>query len=203
MTEKTRKKLIFATRNEGKIRELTALLAGLDIQVESLADYPDAPDVIEDGVTFQDNAVKKARAAAAFTGCMAVADDSGLMVDALDGRPGVFSARYAGEDATDENNIEKLLSALDGMPREKRGAAFRCVLVLYRPDGNCEAFEGVWKGKIADAPAGEGGFGYDPVFIVPEYGKTVAELPIELKNRLSHRAKAFKKLRERLADMTM
>jgi len=195
--------MIFATRNKGKLRELTALLAGLDIQVESLADYWDAPDVIEDGATFHDNAVKKARAAAAFTGCTAIADDSGLMVDALSGRPGVFSSRYASEDATDEDNIEKLLSELDGMPREERGAAFRCVLVMCQPDGNYEAFEGIWSGEIADAPAGEGGFGYDPVFIIPEYGKTVAELPMDVKNRFSHRATAFRKLRERLAEITM
>lgn len=146
-----------------------------------------------------ENALKKARTVTALTGLPALADDSGLEVEALGGAPGIYSSRYAGERADDAMNIAKLLKALEGVPEGKRGAAFRCVLVLCRPDGNHLDFEGRWPGRITDRPAGQGGFGYDPVFFVPEMGMTVAEMPPEIKNRISHRARAFERLREWLA----
>jgi len=192
-------KIVVATKNKGKLRELRALLEGTDLEVSSLADYPAMAEVVEDGTTFFENALKKAKAVAAFTGETAVADDSGLEVAALGGRPGIHSARYAGEKAGDRENVTKLLNELEEVPPARRDAAFRCVLVLCRPDGAFEAFEGSWEGKITMIPRGENGFGYDPVFLVPEYGKTAAEIPPELKNRLSHRAKALQKLKKKLA----
>ena len=161
----------------------------------SLNDYNNIPEILEDGQTFLDNALKKARIVSEFTGETVLADDSGLEVGVLDGRPGIFSARYAGPNATDEENIQKLLEALRGVPPEKRGAAFRCVLVLYRPDSHFETFDGYWQGKISERPLGNNGFGYDPVFFLPVYGLTAAQLPPEVKNRLSHRAQASQKLK--------
>jgi XTP/dITP diphosphohydrolase len=142
--------------------------------------------------------LKKARVISEYTGKMVIADDSGLEVDSLGGRPGIHSARYSGSDADDEKNIQKLLQELKDVPIEKRGAAFKCVLVLYNPDGTFESFEGTLRGEIAVSPSGSEGFGYDPVFIVPEYDRTVAELSPDIKNTISHRAKAFKKLKESL-----
>ena len=192
------RKIVLASKNKGKLRELTALLADEGVTLASLNDYPKIPEVVEDGQSFFENALKKARAVAGASGEAALADDSGLEVEALGGAPGIRSARYAGEPADDRRNIRKLLEELDGVPREKRRAAFRCVLVLCTPDGECESFDGRWEGSIAEEPAGQGGFGYDPVFYVPELGKTVAELPAETKNRLSHRARALLKFKERL-----
>ncbi|PKN33173.1 MAG: non-canonical purine NTP pyrophosphatase [Deltaproteobacteria bacterium HGW-Deltaproteobacteria-19] len=192
------KTVVFASRNRGKIREIRALLEGLPISLRSLDDFPDAPDVEEDGDTFWANARKKALAIARHTGCAALADDSGLTVAALGGAPGVHSARYAGENADDAKNIDKLLRVMKDIPKERRNAAFRCVLVLCEPDGSCESFEGAWDGRIAETPDGDGGFGYDPVFYVPALGKTVARLSLEEKNRLSHRARAFGRFREAL-----
>lgn len=176
------------------------MLAGLGINVLSLEDFPDIPEIAEDGETFLDNALKKARAVAELTGETVLADDSGLEVEALKGAPGVHSSRYAGDGADDAKNITKLLAELREVPPGERKAAFRCVLVLYQPGGRWETFEGRWEGEIAQAPAGEGGFGYDPVFYLPESGLTVAELSAESKNRLSHRARAFEKLKERLGE---
>lgn len=192
-------KIVVATKNQGKLRELRALLEGTDLELCSLADYPAMAEVVEDGTTFLENALKKAKAVSAFTGETAVADDSGLEVAALGGRPGIHSARYAGEKAGDRENVMKLLRELEEVPPARRDAAFRCVLVLCRPGSAFEAFEGSWEGKITMIPRGENGFGYDPVFLVPEYGKTAAEIPPELKNRLSHRAKALQKLKKKLA----
>jgi len=192
------KTVVFASRNRGKIREIRALLEDLPIVLRSLDDFPDAPEVEEDGDTFLENALKKALAIARYTGCAAMADDSGLTVDALGGAPGVHSARYAGEGADDGRNIEKLLREMQDIPEKERGAAFRCVLVLCEPDGSCESFEGAWEGRIAEKPDGDGGFGYDPVFYLPGLGKTVARLSLEEKNRLSHRARAMERLREAL-----
>ena len=192
------KTVVFASRNRGKIREIRALLEGMPIALRSLDDFPDAPDVEEDGDTFLDNALKKALAVSRHTGHAALADDSGLTVDALGGAPGVHSARYAGENADDGRNIEKLLREMKDVPEKGRGAAFWCVLVLCEPDGSCESFEGAWEGRIAEAPDGDGGFGYDPVFYLPGLGKTVARLSLEEKNRLSHRARAMERLREAL-----
>jgi XTP/dITP diphosphohydrolase len=188
------KKILFASRNRGKIEEIRALLKGCGVTLQSLDDYPNLPEISEDGNSFLENALKKARPIAELTGEMVLADDSGLEVAALDGAPGIHSARYAGVNADDEKNILKLLGELQGVPREERDAAFRCILVLCRPDGRYHAFDGRWEGRIAEIPAGKRGFGYDPVFYLPEQGVTAAELPDGIKNRISHRAKAAGKL---------
>ena len=190
------REMILATRNEGKKKELVALLKALSIpvKVSSLRDFPDAPRVIEDGATFYDNAVKKAREIMAFTGLMTLADDSGLEVDALGGAPGVFSSRFSGEDATDETNRIKLLEVLQGVPEQSRNARFRCVVALAEPSGRILTADGVCEGIIGYEPKGDGGFGYDPIFIVPELGKTFSELPEEVKNRISHRSNAMRAL---------
>ncbi len=172
------------------------MLAGLAVEVLSLNDFPGVPEIVEDGQTYLENALKKARAVAEFTGEPALADDSGLEVDALHGAPGVYSARYAGNGASDEDNLQKLLSDLKDVPRNKRGAAFHCVLVFYRPAGFSEVFTGRWEGRINDVPQGNGGFGYDPVFVLPEGGRTAAQLSAEEKNRLSHRGQALSKFKE-------
>ncbi len=192
------KELFVATRNRGKLKEFEALFAGVVDQLLSPADMPDVPEVTEDGATFQENAVKKARSAAIAIGKPVLADDSGLVVDALDGRPGVYSARFAGEGASDDDNNTKLLAEMVHLSEEHRSAAFRCVIALCFPDGSCRTFDGELRGIILGVPRGAGGFGYDPLFLVPEYGQTLAELPMEIKNRISHRGKALAKLKEYL-----
>ena len=176
------------------------MLADLGIDLFSLNDYPEIPEIVEDGKSFLENALKKGRTVAEATGEIVLADDSGLEVDALRGAPGIYSARYAGNDADDLQNNRKLLHDLKGVPAANRGATFRCVLVLYPPNGRYEAFEGRWEGRIAEEPVGKGGFGYDPVFFLPGEGMTVAQLSPEVKNRVSHRAQAFAKLKERLRN---
>jgi XTP/dITP diphosphohydrolase len=161
------KKIVLASRNPGKIREIQAMLADLGISLFSLNDYPEIPEIVEDGKSFLENALKKGRTVAEATGEVVLADDSGLEVDALEGAPGIYSARYAGNNADDQQNNRKLLHDLKGIPTPNRGATFRCVLILYPPDGHYEAFEGRWEGRIAEAPAGKGGFGYDPLFFLP------------------------------------
>ena len=188
--------LFLATRNEGKIREIEGLLQGCEISLTSLRDYPDAPEVDENGEAYRDNALKKARFFARWTGKVTLADDSGLEVDFLGGRPGVFSARYAGDGGDDRENNRRLLRELKGIPREKRGAAFRCIIALVAPWGDEEVVAGECHGQIALEERGERGFGYDSIFIIPRYGKTVAELSIAEKNRLSHRGKALRKLKK-------
>jgi XTP/dITP diphosphohydrolase len=189
------KRIVFASRNRGKIEEIQALLTDSGVTLHSLEDYPDLPEIQEDGKSFLENALKKARTIAELTGEAVLADDSGLEVEALYGAPGIYSARYAGEKGDDRMNIRKLLNDLRGVPPEGREAVFRCVLVLYRPDGNYQAFEASWEGRIAEEPAGQGGFGYDPIFYLPERGATVAEIPAVIKNQISHRAKAAAKLK--------
>ncbi len=171
------------------------MMADVGVAIRSLEDYPELPEIVEDGTSFFENAFKKAQTAANLTGEIALADDSGLEIAALNGAPGIYSSRYAGDDADDAKNIRKLLHDLRGVPPAERGASFRCVLVLCRPDGHYESFEGSWTGRITEEPAGEGGFGYDPIFFLPEQGVTVAELSPDVKNRISHRAQAFAKLR--------
>ncbi|MFQ5736435.1 MAG: XTP/dITP diphosphatase [Thermodesulfobacteriota bacterium] len=188
-------RLVLATRNAGKIREIRRLLEGTGIDVLTLDDVPAMELPPETGDTFKENALAKARFVARSTGIAALADDSGLEVDFLGGRPGVRSARYAGQDATDEENYRKLLRELDGVPAEKRGARFRAVVALVLPDGTEAAFDGLFEGVIAEAPAGCGGFGYDPVFFVPSEGRTSAELTADEKNSISHRSKALAKLK--------
>ncbi len=194
------KELLVATGNHGKLRELEHLLDGVVERIRSLADFPDIGAAIEDGETFEENAVKKACHAALASGLPAIADDSGLVVDALGGRPGVYSARFAGEGAGDAANNDRLLAELAAVGAEKRTAAFRSVIALCMPNGDCRTFAGEVRGLILAEPAGEGGFGYDPLFLVPEYGKTMAELPLTVKNRISHRGKAFALLKEYLAS---
>ena len=183
--------MVLATNNQGKARELNAMLAGLGVEVVAQGELGVAA-VEETGKSFAENAVLKARHAAAATGLAAVADDSGLEVDALQGAPGVYSARYAGPQASDTDNLMKLLSDLKGVPTEKRGARFRCA-IAYLPsrDAAPQVFEAAWEGHILEAPCGHNGFGYDPVFWVPEKGCSSAELPPEVKNALSHRGRAF------------
>lgn len=193
--------LVLATRNRHKADELTALLGDRGITIRTLDEFPDAPDVIEDGETCEANAAKKARAIAEFTGLPAVADDTGLEVDALGGRPGVYAARYAGEDATYEDNCRKLLRELTGVPYERRTARFLTVAAIALPSGQVRTAQGTLDGMIAEEASGTLGFGYDPVFLVPELGKTLAQLSADQKNRISHRAKAFTQAKDLLREM--
>jgi XTP/dITP diphosphohydrolase len=187
--------IVLATRNPNKGRELGALLGGLGIRLRTLAEFPSAPEVEEDGTTCAANAIKKAREIARATGVPAVADDTGLEVDALEGRPGVYAARYAGEHATYEDNCRKLLLELAGVPRPKRTARFLTVAAIAFPSGDVHVTQGNLEGLITEHPVGDGGFGYDPVFLVPEFNRTLAQLTAEEKNRMSHRAKAFAQMR--------
>ncbi|MET3066117.1 XTP/dITP diphosphatase [Atlantibacter hermannii] len=190
-------KVVLATGNAGKVRELASLLQdfGLDIVAQTDLGVESAEEI---GLTFIENSILKARHAAAITGLPAIADDSGLAVDALGGAPGIYSARYAGVDASDRQNLEKLLVALKDVPDGQRQAQFHCVLVYLRhaDDPTPLVFHGVWPGEITHAPAGEGGFGYDPIFYVPSEGKTAAELTREEKSAISHRGQALKQLLE-------
>jgi XTP/dITP diphosphohydrolase len=184
-------RLVVATRNRNKVRELAPLCAGLDVTLVALADLPALPEVVEDGATFAANAAKKARAIAALTGLPVLADDSGLEVDALDGAPGVRSARFAGAGHDDRANNARLLEALAGVPPERRTARFRCAMALAdRWEDTLLVREGACEGVILTAPRGESGFGYDPLFLYPPLGRTFAELGVAEKNELSHRARA-------------
>jgi XTP/dITP diphosphohydrolase len=187
--------LVLATRNNGKLREIGTSLNIPSLTYQSLNDFPDLPEIIEDGSSFQENAFKKARMVSHSLDLSVLADDSGLTVDCLKGAPGIYSARFAGPRATDSENNEKLLTLLQGVPEENRMARFVCVLVFYEPSGRWFQTEGIWEGLIAPAPKGDQGFGYDPIFYLPELQKTVAQLPLETKSRISHRAKALEKMR--------
>lgn len=201
-------RLVLASTNKGKAKEFAARFGAVGIALGSLSDYPPLPPVVEDGATFRDNAVKKARETAEALGIPALADDSGLCVDRLGGRPGVLSARYAGEEASDAANVDKLLRelgalehALEDAPPGPDGrlllsaASFVCVLALYDPaSGELTVAEGTCSGWIIDARRGSGGFGYDPVFYIPQFGRTMAELTMEEKNAVSHRGQALDKL---------
>ena len=194
------RELVLATRNRHKREELAALLSDLPVCIRTMDDFPDVPDVIEDGETCEANAIKKARAVSEATGLLAVADDTGLEVDALGGRPGVYAARYAGSQATYEDNCKKLLQELTGVPRNRRTARFVTVAAVALPSQVAEVATGHLDGLITEQPAGARGFGYDPVFFVPALGKTLAELSNEEKNRISHRAKAFAQVRDLLQN---
>ena len=192
-------KVVVATRNKGKLRELVPLLARLELELCTIDEVAPDAELREDGVTFLENALAKARQAARATGLPAIADDSGLEVDALDGAPGVYSARYAGPGADDDKNNTKLLEALRGVPPALRTARFRCAAVFVDPARALELVrEGACEGEVLEAPRGDDGFGYDPLFFVPTVGRTMAELPLEEKNRLSHRAAAFRALADAL-----
>jgi XTP/dITP diphosphohydrolase len=186
--------LVIATRNPGKTAEIREMLKGFPVDVKNLSDFGPIPEVAEDGDTFDENAYKKSSFTARVLGFPALADDSGLAVAALDGRPGVYSARYGGEGASDEDRCRRLLEEMRGS--RERKAAFECVLSLAVPSGPALTYEGRCEGLIAEAPSGAGGFGYDPVFFYPPLGKTFAELSREEKNRISHRGKALQELRD-------
>jgi XTP/dITP diphosphohydrolase len=197
------RELVLATRNRHKVEELVALLGDLGVTIHTLGEFPDAPNVIEDGDTCEANAVKKARTIAEFTGLPAVADDTGLEVAALGGRPGIYAARYAGEDATYEDNCRKLLEELVGVPRERRAARFLTVAAIALPSDGTRVAQGSLDGIIAEEASGTLGFGYDPVFFIPELGKTLAQLSPDQKNRISHRAKAFIQAKDMLREMEL
>ena len=189
------KDIVLASSNKGKVREINQLLAGLDMVVRPQGEF-NVVDAEETGLTFVENAILKARNAAQHTGLPAIADDSGLEVDALAGAPGIYSARFAGEGASDQANLEKLLDALQDTPEENRTARFQCLMVYMRhaDDPTPLICQGSWEGRILTAARGSNGFGYDPVFYVPTHNCASAELPAETKNQLSHRGQALRKL---------
>ena len=190
------RELVLATGNPHKQQELKNLLADVGIKILSLKDFPGVPVIEEDGRTCRENAMKKAGKIAQFTGHWALADDTGLEVDALEGRPGVYAARYAGEQATYEDNCRKLLKEMEHVPPGRRSARFITVMALSNPAGEMEVVEGLLPGQITQQFQGTQGFGYDPIFFVPELGQTLAELSLDKKNQVSHRAQAFKKVKE-------
>lgn len=189
-------RIVLASNNRNKLREFNQLLADFHIEVVPQGQFPDVPEAEEIGLSFVENAIIKARNAARHSGLAALADDSGIEVDALNGAPGIYSARYAGEGADDQANNRKLLQALEGLPVSERTARFQCVLVYMRhaEDPTPLICQGTWQGQILTAPCGENGFGYDPVFFVPEQNCSAAELDAEVKNRLSHRGQALQQL---------
>ena len=186
--------LVIATRNAGKAAEIRDLLEEFPVRIKNIGDFRPIPEVEEDGHTFDDNAYKKASFAARVLGIPALADDSGLVVDALGGAPGVYSARYAGENATDEQRYRKLLAEMKGKTHRK--AAFECVLSIAVPGGPALTYEGRCEGEIAEEPAGQNGFGYDPIFYYPALGKTFGQLTRDEKSHISHRGKALRELRD-------
>ena len=191
--------LVLGTGNRHKAQEIRALLADLPLQIKTLEDFPNFPDIVEDGETCQANAIKKARETAAFTGHWTLADDTGLEVEALGGRPGVYAARYAGENATYADNCRKLLAEMQGVPAEKRTARFVTVMALSDPEGKVDVVEGVLDGTITETFYGSQGFGYDPVFYVNGSGKTLAEMSLTEKNQISHRARALQRAKDLLS----
>jgi len=188
-------RVVLASNNTGKVREIGQLLSDQAIEVLPQNDFG-VPEVEETGLTFVENAILKARNAAHFAGLPAIADDSGIEVDALNGAPGIYSARFAGSDASDEDNLQKLLAELKDVPEAKRSARFQCLMVYMRHENDPTPliFQGTWEGRILFEPRGSGGFGYDPVFFVPDQNCTSAELAPEDKNRLSHRGQALRQL---------
>ncbi|UCE75555.1 MAG: XTP/dITP diphosphatase [Gammaproteobacteria bacterium] len=188
-------RIVLASNNPGKVREFNQLLSDTELEVVPQSAFS-VPEIEETGLTFVENAILKARNAAQHTGLPAIADDSGLEVDALSGAPGIYSARYAGAGASDLDNLEKLLTTLQGVDDDQRSARFQCLMVYMRHarDPTPRIFQGTWEGSILREPRGSGGFGYDPVFLVPEMNRASAELPPDVKNRLSHRGQAIRQL---------
>jgi XTP/dITP diphosphohydrolase len=191
-------KIVIASNNKGKVKEFKQLLQDLPVEVISMGEYEGCPVTEEDRDSFQGNALKKAETVASFTKEVTIADDSGLEVDYLGGQPGVRSARYAGDGASDEENNKKLLKALEGVPDEKRTARFKCAIALTVPPNKTKVVLGSCEGKIATEARGTNGFGYDPLFIVPQYGKTFAELREEVKNQISHRGEALRQIKKEI-----
>jgi XTP/dITP diphosphohydrolase len=194
-------KMVFATKNKNKEREVSEFLTPYDIEIVSLDEFPGLPEIEESGETFKENAIIKATETCMFTGLMTLADDSGLEVDCLEGLPGVYSSRFAGEDKDDAANNRKLLELLDGVPAEQRTARFKCVMAIATTDCFLYTTEGTCEGIITEEPRGESGFGYDPLFYLPEYDKTFAELDLETKNKISHRARALTGVVELISDL--
>ncbi|MFQ6091996.1 MAG: XTP/dITP diphosphatase [bacterium] len=194
-------KLVVATRNRGKIREIKSILHDLGLQILSCLDFPELPQVVEDGESFRENAIKKAETVCKYALLPSLADDSGLEVDALGGRPGVLSSRFAGPECSDEKNMAKLLKLMRDVPQSRRQARFRCVVALALPGEAPQTVEGRCDGIISSEPRGRTGFGYDPIFVVPEYGKTFAELGEGVKNRISHRARALFSAKKLLVEI--
>ena len=196
------KELIVASRNKGKVREIIDLLADLPFQVSSLLDYPHIPEVIEDGKTYRANALKKAREIALATGKMAMSDDSGIEVKFLDNAPGIYSARFAGEGASEKARNKKLFAMLKGVPMSKRQARYRCVIALVDAKGQeLGVVQGTCSGYVTTRDQGQNGFGFDPLFLLKRYNKTFGQLPPELKAKISHRARALKKFRRLLGQV--
>ena len=196
-----KQKIVFATSNAGKMREIREILKDLDAEVLSLKEAGVNVDIVEDGETFEANALIKAKAVWEQTGGIVLADDSGLEIDHLNGEPGVYSARYMGESTSYEIKNWNLIYRLEGVPEEKRTARFACVIAAVLPNGETLTTRGTMEGRIAHEPAGNGGFGYDPILMLPEYGVTSAEISMEEKNRISHRGKALCAMKEQLASV--
>jgi XTP/dITP diphosphohydrolase len=194
--ENKMKKLIFATGNENKMKEIRMILADCGYEILSMKEAGIDVDIVEDGKTFEENATIKATAISKLAGCLVLADDSGLEVDAMDKAPGIYSARWEGEDTPYSIKNQKIIDNLKDVPEEKRTARFVCAIAAAFPDGRVVTRRGTIEGRIAYEPAGENGFGYDPIFYVPEFGKTTAELSPEEKNKVSHRGKALEMIRE-------
>lgn len=190
--------IVLATRNQGKIREIREAFSELDIKLLTLKDFPNLPFIKEEGATIQENAIYKAKKVSELTGKVTLADDSGLEVDVLDGRPGVHSARFA---ESDEARNAKLLRLLKGVPEPERTAKFRCAVAICRPDGRVQVAEGECRGGIGFEERGGEGFGFDPIFVVPEYNKTFAQLGLSIKSEISHRARALQKIRQILGQI--
>ncbi len=194
-------KIVFATGNEGKMREVRLILADLGMEILSMKEAGANPDIVENGKTFGENAQIKAQAVWEQTGGIVLADDSGLVIDYLNGEPGIYSARYMGEDTSYEIKNQALIDRLAGVEGEDRSARFVCNIAAVLPDGQVVHTEETMEGLIAMEPAGDGGFGYDPILYLPEYGKTSAEISIEEKNRISHRGKALEAMKVKLKEI--
>ena len=192
--------MIVATQNRGKVREIRKALRRLGFQILALDDFGNVPGIKEDGRSFSENALQKARFYSTLLGELTLSDDSGLEVDALNGLPGIYSARYGGAGATDRVNNEKLLKELEGVPLSKRGARFRCAIAVVSPQGKEAFVEGACRGRIGSQEKGSRGFGYDPLFVLPRHGKTMAQLTVDEKNRISHRGKALRRLRKLMKE---
>jgi len=192
--------IVLATGNKNKLREFQEILSADGITIVAQSEFDNCPEVVENGRTFAENALLKARAIAKHTGRVTIADDSGLEVDALNGAPGIYSARFAGENADDAQNNRKLLQELDGVPEEKRAARFTCVIAVASPSGEEKTVEGNYPGRIIEKLRGAGGFGYDPVFLDPVSGRTYSEMTAEQKNAISHRSRAIHALKKLLPE---
>ena len=192
-------RLIIATGNEDKVREIDEILEGTGFEAISMKQAGFNPDIVEDGTTFEENALKKAMAVHELSGEYVMADDSGLCIDALDGAPGIYSARFCGENSTYEEKFRKIFEMLADVPEDKRTAQFVCAIAVVKPDGTSFTVRGECRGVLHEKPVGENGFGYDPIFYVPEFGMTTAQMEPEVKNSISHRGRALRAMVEKLA----